>query len=150
MNIRWPNAMRRPWLPLLLLAMLAAPLAGWAQQSNFTRDAVNVRAGPDRAFPVVSWLPARSSVRVFGCTSGRRWCDIAAGRGTRGWVDARYLSNSVRNVPIVRFSLPSYWDRNYRSRPWYSDRNQWANWGSPGFRPPSTPPMRPPGTRPGG
>jgi uncharacterized protein YraI len=129
-------------LGALTALLLLLPLAALAQSANTTRQAVNVRAGPDRAFPVVNWLPARTSVRVFGCTSGRRWCDISAGR-TRGWVDARYLSNSVRHAPIVNFSVASYWDRHYRGRPWDSNRNQWSNWGSPSFRPPQPPPFRP-------
>ena len=126
--------------------LLLLPIAAFAQShaANSTNRAVNLRAGPDRAFPVVTWLPARTPVRVAGCTSGWRWCDVSSGRN-RGWVDARYLQNSVRRAPIVRFSVPSYWDRNYRGQPWYGNRNQWSNWGSPGFRPPAPTPIRPPG-----
>ncbi|MDN8614846.1 SH3 domain-containing protein [Variovorax ginsengisoli] len=127
---------------LAALALLLLPLAALAQTAS-TLQAVNMRAGPDRVFPVVSWLPARTPVRVFGCTTRWRWCDVAAGRN-RGWVDSRYLSNAVRRAPIVNFSVPTYWDRHYRGRPWDVDRNQWSNWRSPGFRPPPPPPMRPP------
>lgn len=126
----------------LLLVALCAP--AWAQTSNVTRQPANVRSGPDMRFPVVNRLPARTSVRVFGCTSGWRWCDISSGR-TRGWVDSRDLSHSVRRAPIVNFSVPSYWDRHYRGQPWYPNRNQWSNWGSPGWQPPPPQPIRPPG-----
>ena len=57
-----------------------------AAQSTFTTEAVNLRAGPDRSFPLVTWFPPRTQVRVFGCTTGWRWCDVAA-RGWRGWVE---------------------------------------------------------------
>ena len=131
---------------LLLLLLLALPAL--AQQSASTLQAVNMRAGPDRAFPLVTWLPARTPVRVFGCTSRWRWRDVAAGR-SRGRVDASYLSNAARRAPIVNFSVPGYWDRQYRGRPWDVNRNQWSNWGSPSFRPPPPPPMRPPGQQRG-
>ena len=133
-------------LRALAIVALLAPLAALAQTAA-TRQAVNMRAGPDRAFPVVTWLPAHTPVRVFGCTSRWRWCDVSAGR-SRGWVDARYLSDGVRRAPIVRFSVPSYWERHYRGRPWDANRNQWSNWGSPSFRPPPPPPVRPPGSQP--
>lgn len=131
----------KPIRILFALALLL-PLSAFAQ-SNFTREATSLRAGPDRAFPVVTRLSSRTSVRVFGCVSGRRWCDVAAGRN-RGWIESRHLANSVRGAPIVNFSLGSYWDRHYRGRPWDSNRNQWSNWNSPSFRPPPPPPMRPP------
>jgi len=130
----------------LLLAsalLLATAVPALAQTSNLTRQAVNVRSGPDVRFPVVTWLPPRTSVRVFGCTSGFRWCDVSSGR-TRGWVDSRYLAHSVRRAPIIGFSVPNYWDRHYRGRPWYPNRNQWSNWGSPGWQPPPPQPIRPP------
>lgn len=141
-----PTSVSSRWLAALCLLLL--PLSALAQTAS-TLQAVNMRAGPDRAFPIVTWLPARTPVRVFGCTTRWRWCDVAAGRN-RGWVDARYLSNAVRQAPIVNFSVPTYWDRHYRGRPWDVNRNQWSNWSSPGFRPPPPPPMRPPGPPPFG
>ncbi len=86
-------------------------------------------------FPLVSWLPAGTRVRVFGCTSGWRWCDVASGRN-RGWVHSAYLTNVSRRMPIVTFSVGSYWDLHYRGRPWYGSRSQWDAWGTPSFRPP--------------
>ena len=120
----------------LLIVLLVAPVAAFAQRA-LTLRAVNVRAGPDRIFPLVTWLPARTDVHVVGCTEGWRWCDIAAGR-TRGWVDANYLSGTFRNprVPIVTFSVGPYWEAHYRGRPWFSSQADWADWGTPSFRPP--------------
>ena len=105
---------------------------------------VNVRAGPDSAFPLVTWLPAATPVHIFGCTSGWEWCDIASGR-TRGWVHSSYLRSFFRDrTPIVTFSVETYWDAHYRNRPWYVDRSSWKDWGTSSFRPP---PSRPRGTR---
>jgi uncharacterized protein YraI len=67
---------------------------------------VNVRAGPDRVFPVVGWLPAGARVRVLGCTGGWRWCEIGSGRN-RGWVNASFLSSVPRRtIPVVPMPPP--------------------------------------------
>lgn len=128
----------RALLAVACVAILAAPLRAHAQSAVVNRN-VNMRAGPDRVFPLVAWLRAGTQVRVFGCTSRPRWCDVASGRN-RGWVNAGYLSNMRRNTPTVRFSIGPYWDLHYRGRPWYAGRSQWDNWGTPSFRPP--PPRR--------
>jgi len=133
-----PSTLRRF---VILLCMLPIPALA---QSAFTVQAVNVRAGPDRAFPLVSWLPGGTPVNVIGCTNGWRWCDVIA-RGTRGWVYSRYLSSFVRGrAPIITFSVGPYWSAHYRGRPWYSNQSAWNNWGSPSWRPPPPPPRRPP------
>jgi uncharacterized protein YraI len=135
----------------LALAFAAASLfvladAAHAQGAVVNRN-VNMRAGPDRVFPLVAWLPAGTRVRVFGCTSNWRWCDVARGRD-RGWVHSAYLSNvSRRGTPVISFSIGPYWDLHYRGRPWFGSRPQWDGWGTPSFRPPPPPPPRPP--RPG-
>ena len=38
--------------------------------------------------------------------------------------------------PQVTFSVGGYWDAPYRSRPWFSRRDDWIGWGTPGFQPP--------------
>ena len=125
--------------------MALAPLPGLAQ-SAFTTQAVNMRAGPDRMFPLVTWLPAGRPVTVIGCTSGWRWCDVVDGP-FRGWVYSRYLSGPVRSrAPVITFSVGSYWGAHYQGRPWFGSQPSWNNWGSPGWRPP--PQRRPPNTRP--
>ena len=134
---------------LLALLFLLLPVAAGAQVA-FTTQAVNMRAGPDRAFPQVTWLHGGVSVRVAGCINGWRWCDVIAGRN-RGWVYGRYLSFNFHGqrmpfitggpqsgVPIVTFSIGPYWSANYRGRPWYANQSQWNNW-----RPPAGPPRRP-------
>ena len=62
-----------------------------AAQTAVTTSAVNVRAGPDRSFPAVTWLHGNTAVTVMGCIEGWRWCDVIAGPN-RGWVYSRYLA----------------------------------------------------------
>jgi uncharacterized protein YraI len=139
------NAFLRARLLHFACALLLTAAAPAFAQSAFTTQAVNLRSGPDRAFPLVTWLPPNTRVRVWGCTSGWRWCDVGAGRN-RGWVSARYLSGPMRGrAPVISFSVGSYWDTHYRSQPWFDNRGVWVNWGTPGFRPP---PPRAPGSRP--
>jgi len=132
------GAVLRHWM---IAIVLFVPVQAMAQLAH-TIQSVNVRAGPDAMFPIVTWLPANEPLRVVGCTEGSRWCDIVAGRA-RGWINAKYLSDRARNrtVPIVTFDLAAYWDAHYRRRSWAADQAQWVDWNKPGFAPP------PPGSR---
>jgi uncharacterized protein YraI len=153
---------RRACRAALFLAALALPVAASAQVA-VTTQAVNVRAGPDRAFPLVTWLPAGTAVNVVGCIDGWRWCDVVAGRD-RGFVYSRFLSYTFGNqpvvilhggptlgLPLVTFSIGPYWDTWYRNRPWWNNRNYWYSrpppppvaWRPPPPRPPP-PVVRPP------
>jgi len=86
----------------LLVALLLTFFIPVSAQVAFTIQPVNVRAGPDRGFPLVTWLPGGVTVQVMGCLSGWRWCDVIFGRN-RGWVFARYLAFSFQNqrMPII-------------------------------------------------
>ena len=135
---------------MLLAAGLALSTAALAHEAYTTRQ-VNVRAGPDVAYPVVAILGAGSPVEVTGCVSDYQWCDVIFG-DSRGWVFARtlqYVYQSRRvplyeygatlGLPIVSFSLFNYWDDHYRSRSFYHDRPRWqhaphANWNDRGPR----------------
>jgi len=151
--------MKFPRLYAILLVMASAltlPSVAAAQEA-FTSKAVNVRAGPDRGYPLVVWLPAGSAVYVNGCQSDYRWCDVTAG-ADRGWVYSRNLQYTYQgqpmtiygngptlSLPIISFILGSYWDNNYRDRSWYGGQQNWNNW-RPGIRPPPNyyPQPRPP------
>jgi hypothetical protein len=76
-------------------------------------------------------------VTVFGCVRAYQWCDIAW-RDARGWVqgdDLVYLYQQRRvrlieygpriGLPVVVFSFDTYWNRHYRSRPFYTERTRW-------------------------
>ncbi len=126
---------------LLCICLLLLPLTAFAQWATIT-SSVNMRAGPGREFPIVTWLRQGQRVNVVGCMAGRPWCDVAWGR-RRGWVHRTYLGGMPRGrIPTVTFSVGRYWDAHYRSSPWYSSRSAWAGWGSPSFRPPPPPPRR--------
>ena len=165
---------RSIWRTLIAAAMLL-PAVAWAQPA-FTTHSVNLRAGPDRSFPLVAWVPAGTQVSVFGCINAWTWCDIQVGFN-RGWAFAQFLSMPFQNqpiiignagawlgVPLIAFSVGPYWDSHYRDRPWWGYRNQWASrppppaWGAPqgphwcpppgpGWRPPPQP-SRPPIAQP--
>lgn len=151
-----------------LLAAIAVswPLAVSAQLGAITTQPANMRAGPDRNFPLVAWLPGGAAVNVVGCTDGWRWCDVTSGFN-RGWVYARFLSMGFQNqptmvlssgamlgVPLISFSVNTYWGAHYRSRPWWDNRSYWSNrpptWQGPPPRPPAArpPPRPPPAARP--
>lgn len=127
---------------LLAALLLALPLPAAAHLDS-TRDAVNLRAGPDSAFPLVSWLPARTSLSVVGCTADRKWCDVVVGR-RRGFVYAGYLNQrfALRNAPVVTFNVKDYWDAHYTRQAWFPTYVNWVDFGKPGFVPPP-----PPGSR---
>jgi uncharacterized protein YraI len=118
---------------LFALAVTAcAPMAA-AQTATVTSSA-NVRAGPDKAFPTVTWLLTGTSVTVVGCMANWHWCDVVAGRD-RGWVYSRYLSYAfeggavtIRNggprlgLPAIEFSVGPYWDAHYSSKRWFGKK----------------------------
>jgi uncharacterized protein YraI len=139
--------------------LLALPAAAVAQQSAaYTSRPVNLRAGPARDYPVVAQLAPGTPVTVMGCISDYSWCDIAL-PNLRGWAWAGNLSyawqgNNVPllsygttiGLPIVTFSIGSYWNNYYRGRPWYRDRGRWEHHPQPRPQPrPTHGPMRPPG-----
>jgi len=121
---------------LLALAVVSCiPLA--AAQTALITTSVNVRAGPDAAFPTVTWLLGGTSVTVVGCLANWRWCDVIAGRD-RGWVYARFLAYSFEGsaitivkggpnlgLPAIEFSLGPYWDAHYQGQRWFAQKAQW-------------------------
>lgn len=132
--------MRRYITPIVagIMAVVAAPAVAVAQETVVTVD-LNMRAGPSTAFPVVDVLEESTPVDVHGCLSGYSWCDVSTD-ANRGWVSGAYLTYAVRgsyvplfqyvsemDVPIIGFTVGSYWDSYYRNRPWYSERAQWGD-----------------------
>jgi uncharacterized protein YraI len=132
--------MRRYLMPLAasFVAIVAVPSLAAAQDAIVTTD-LNMRAGPSTSFPVVDVIPASAPVDVHGCVSGYSWCDVTS-QGNRGWVSASYLSYAANGsyvplieytsdveIPIITYSVGSYWDTYYRNRPWYGERARWSN-----------------------
>ena len=116
--------------------LLAAPAIASALTA-ITTEPVSLRAGPAIDFPVVDAIPDDARVNVHGCVRAYRWCDVSW-RDARGWVqgdDLAYLYQQRRvriveygpriGLPIIAFSVDSYWNRYYRGRPWYGERSRW-------------------------
>lgn len=162
--------MRIPALALAaaLLAgsgLALAPKAGQAAPALVT-SGLNLRAGPGPEYPVVAVLQPGVTVDVIGCLDGYGWCDVTIG-DSRGWVSGQFLQGYVEQrpmpfvsaapllgLPLIGFSIGSYWDDHYRGRPWYRDRDRWlaSRPPPPGYYGPP-PRYRPPpphaGPRPG-
>ncbi len=120
----------------LCLILVSGAVTAQATVTKPSRD-VNVRAGPDTVFPVVTWITRHDTIQVQGCIEGFTWCDVVAGR-RRGWVHRSYLRNVIPGrVPVVTFSVEAYWDEHYRTQRWYADKAAWIGWGTPGWTAPS-------------
>ena len=145
---------------LLLAAFLCSISAAALAQEAYTNRTANVRAGPDRSYPVVAQLGPGVALQVMGCIDDYSWCDVVFD-DNRGWIYAGSLVYPYQNnrvpilgygaiigLPIITFSIGTYWDRYYRGRPWYRNRNYWVNRPPPPhFRPPQR--FDRPQTRPG-
>lgn len=121
---------------------LASPAFAHASEAYVISD-VDLASGPDQDYPVIDRLEQGSVVDIQGCTPGWAWCDVVA-YGERGWVPANALEFDYQNqwvavpeyaprynVPIVTFSIQSYWDTWYVHRPFYVDRRNWYGWRPP-------------------
>src|SRR5689334_7183530 len=124
---------RAPFLRHAALWTIA--FAGWvafaSAEEAWTVKSTNLRAGPDRSYPVVTRVPGGAAVDVAGCVDGYTWCDVVVGPD-RGWIWAGNLESPYEGrrvviyghgpywgFPIVPFSVGSYWDTYYVHRPWY-------------------------------
>lgn len=158
--------MRRFFTSILCLALLfVAKGTASAQSIAYTDGPGNLRAGPARDYPLVAALPPGTEVQIFGCTDDWTWCDVAVGPN-RGWLFARHLDYAYQGrrvliyghgptlgLPILTFSLGTYWDSYYHGRPWYGRRSYWVSRPAPPHRPIVRPgrPIhqgRPPAARP--
>jgi len=147
-----------------VIMLLAAPTVAFSHDA-VTTGMVNMRAGPDQSFPIVTVLSMGSRLTVLGCISDYRWCDVSTG-GARGWVHAGYISYPYQGrqvvivdygpslaLPIATFALGVYWADHYRHYPWYPQYRHWHNWHYRAHPPPHAgprPPQHPagPGPRP--
>lgn len=154
--------MRRVYRWIVIAFLAGMPLAASAQQAFTVRD-TEVFAGPSGEFPPVALLPPNVGVRIVGCLADWSWCDVIFSN-YRGWVYAADLAVPYQGsrvviiergpqlgLVVVTFSLHSYWDRHYRGRPWYVEREQWASRvrieGDRGGPPPRGRSAREPGDR---
>jgi uncharacterized protein YraI len=131
----------------LACVLLAIPFVASAQEAYTTRS-VNIRGGPDTTYPPIAVLAPGAPVQVMGCLNDWSWCDVAFA-DNRGWIYAPYIDYVYQGarvpfytyaptfgIPIVAFSLGSYWDRYYRGRDFYGRRDYWERRAPPQhFRP---------------
>ena len=117
---------------------MLAPAVAQAAEGYSTAN-VNMRAGPSTRYPAVAVIPAGSSVEIRGCLSDVNWCDVEF-YGGRGWVSGQYVQALYQQrrvyvgpqyyrplgIPMIRFSVDNYWDRYYRNRDFYRDRDRWS------------------------
>ena len=119
------------------LLLTSAGLAG--AQDAYTSRPMNVRAGPNREYPLVAQLGEGAPLDVHGCLSDWSWCDVSFD-DNRGWIYAGGVSFVYQGgrvplysygpnlgLPIITFSLLTYWDNYYRGRPWYGQRDSWTH-----------------------
>ncbi|RUM26690.1 SH3 domain-containing protein [Rhizobium vallis] len=117
---------------------MLAPVVAQAAEGYSTAN-VNMRAGPSTRYPAVAVIPAGSSVEIRGCLSDLNWCDVEF-YGGRGWVSGQYVQALYQQrrvyvgpqyyrplgIPMIRFSVDNYWDRYYRNRDFYRERDRWS------------------------
>ncbi|MEO7547073.1 MAG: SH3 domain-containing protein [Ramlibacter sp.] len=133
------------WMALGLgLGLVPALSQAQGQPAYVSRDA-NLRAGPEREFPLVAHLREGFPIAVYGCIEDFSWCDVVAGE-TRGWLWAGsivypYQGNYVPlvdyapylGIGILGFALNDYWGNNYRGRPFYRERDGWNKRYGPSY-----------------
>lgn len=118
--------------------LLGAPLLASAADGWVVAD-ISLQAGPDTDFPSLAMLEAGTPVAIQGCIDGWTWCDVVADED-RGWVPGTFLEEQIGGrplviidagarigIPIVSFSIGTYWDRHYHNRPFYSQRSRFES-----------------------
>ncbi len=113
----------------------ASPAAAQSIAYAVPTGTTNMRAGPGFDYPVIAIIRGGSAVNVYGCLSDFSWCDSSV-QDIRGWVSTtrlqfQYGGNLVPmpryysyfDAPIIGFDF-GYWDRYYRDRPFYRDRDR--------------------------
>jgi uncharacterized protein YraI len=120
-----------------IAAVLLSATASAFAYDGFATDTVNLRAGPDIDYPVVTVVPPGAPLSIQGCTNGYEWCDVIFD-DTRGWVAGSYVQYEYNDqpvllsgygsrigVPIVSFVIGDYWGSYYRNRPFWVERDRW-------------------------
>lgn len=127
--------MRRNNLTLVLIFLGSLLPASAIAANGIATGNVNMRTGPSTKYQVITTIPNRGRVEIYGCLSAYRWCDVSWA-GWRGWVSSRYLAargyygrpahvwGPVIGVRVIRFSFGRYHDRHYRKKRWYKKRRK--------------------------
>lgn len=138
--------MRTILLSMVAAAMLFVPSLAVAAD-GFSTANVNMRSGPSTRYPAVTVIPVETELEIHGCLADVPWCDVSFYQG-RGWVAAQYIATDYRQnrvylqpryyrplgIPTITFDLGNYWERNYRNRNFYRDRERWGRSDNDGNR----------------
>jgi uncharacterized protein YraI len=121
-------------------------------ENAVTTDVVSVRAGPDSSYPEVAQLDADTPLQVEGCLDDWSWCDVSFA-DNRGWLYAPDITYEYQGgyvpfytyapefgLPVLTFSIDSYWGRHYHDRPWFAQRDEWIHRSISHQRPAGPPP----------
>ena len=128
-----------PIVAAMVPLALATSLGVHAQSADgYLNDDTPLYAGPAPEYPQIEGLPYGTYVTVQGCTQGWEWCDVVSQQGDWGWVPGDYIDYMYQDqpvvlteygprigIPIVSFSITSYWNAHYRNRPFYGERESW-------------------------
>lgn len=108
-------------LASVLICAAASSAAAQTRLAEVTTN-LNLRAGPDTHYPIVTTIPRGAEVSIFSCTSRYGWCDVGFST-RRGWVSADYLlfleERRRRPVTVYRPVYPEPPVTVYR--PWYPE-----------------------------
>jgi len=120
-----------------IAALLLGATSSAFAYDGFATGNVNLRAGPDIEYPIVTTIPAGAPLSIQGCTDAWEWCDVIFA-DTRGWVAGNYIQYEYNDqpvllsgygaaigVPIVSFVIADYWGHYYRNRPFWAEHEHW-------------------------
>jgi uncharacterized protein YraI len=144
----------------LSIGALMFTVSSFALAENaVTTEPASVRAGPDSSYPEVANLDADSPIQVMGCLDDWSWCDVAFD-GNRGWLYSPDITYQYQGgyvplysyapalgVPVLTFSIDSYWGSHYHDRSWYAQREEWVHRPIHHQRPSGPPPSASPPPR---
>jgi uncharacterized protein YraI len=124
-------------LILISFFMMLMPWKAMAADA-FAVTSLHMRAGPHSGLPVISTLQRNERVELLGCVDGYQWCEVRTSYDEYGWVSSNYLRlvsgttaygiidpNGYGRTRIIIYKPRDYWDRHYRNKNFYRDRDRW-------------------------
>jgi uncharacterized protein YgiM (DUF1202 family) len=100
-----------PLTPVSNLAQatdVAAVPAGTENLARVTAYALNVRTGPDVAYPPVAIVYARDYVTLLGRDQWGLWVRVMTAAGTQGWVHTAWLNTTGIDIMALPDVTPDY------------------------------------------
>lgn len=94
--------MARFALPALLTATALAAFSPLAGAQAYTQSATELRLGPGSDWTLVAELPPSTFVRVIGCDTRYRWCQVSVPHGLQGWLPGDSLRDARDDQALRR------------------------------------------------